>query len=69
MMPITMPQVPKTSDDREILKWRNGVKFSLNQLQAAISDLPVYADNTAALAGGLSKGNFYRTGDAVMVVH
>ena len=34
--------------------------------------LPVYADNAAALAGGLIIGDFYRTGadpDPVCVVH
>jgi hypothetical protein len=31
--------------------------------------LPNYADNTAAKAAGLTDGNFYRTTDAVKVVH
>jgi CO/xanthine dehydrogenase FAD-binding subunit len=30
---------------------------------------PEYADNAAAIAGGLSIGKFYRTGDTVKVVH
>jgi hypothetical protein len=37
-----------------------------------ITGLPVYANNAAALAGGLTAGAFYRTGadpDPVMVVH
>jgi hypothetical protein len=36
------------------------------------SPLPVYANNAAALAGGLAVGAFYRTGadpDPVCVVH
>jgi hypothetical protein len=36
------------------------------------STLPVYANNAAALAGGLAAGAFYRTGadpDHVCVVH
>ena len=38
----------------------------------AVVGLPVYADNAAAIAGGLSAGDFYRTGadpDPVCVVH
>ena len=31
--------------------------------------IPVYADNAAALAGGLTAGAFYRTGDLLKVVH
>lgn len=34
--------------------------------------IPIFADNAAALAGGLKIGNFYRTGadpDPVCVVH
>jgi hypothetical protein len=37
-----------------------------------IPSLPVYANNAAAAAGGLSVGSFYRTGgdpDLVAVVH
>jgi len=29
----------------------------------------VYADNTAAKAGGLTNGQLYRTGDVVKIVH
>lgn len=32
-------------------------------------DLPEYADNAAALAGGLIPGQVYRTGDFLKVVH
>jgi hypothetical protein len=31
--------------------------------------LPEYADNAAALLGGLKIGDLYRTGDLVKVVH
>jgi hypothetical protein len=31
--------------------------------------LPEYVDNAAAITGGLILGNFYRTGDAVKIVH
>lgn len=32
-------------------------------------DLPEYVDNAAALAGGLTPGQVYRTGDVLKVVH
>ena len=34
-----------------------------------ISDVPVYADNAAAVTGGLSVGQLYRTGDNLKIVH
>ena len=34
-----------------------------------VTETPEYADNAAAAAGGLSVGEFYRTGDVVKVVH
>lgn len=39
---------------------------------ARLENLPAYANNTAAVAGGLAAGDFYRTGgdpDLVCVVH
>ena len=36
------------------------------------NDLPIYANNAAAAAGGLVEGDFYRTGadpDVVCIVH
>ena len=43
----------------------------VNQLCCKVNftDLPEYADNAAALAGGLVSGQLYRTGDTVKVVH
>lgn len=44
----------------------------LSVSSARVSNLPVYANNAAAIAGGLSVGDFYRTGanpDPVCVVH
>ena len=35
----------------------------------SVPGLPEYADNAAAIAGGLSAGDFYRTGDLLKVVH
>jgi hypothetical protein len=34
-----------------------------------IQDLQPFADNAAALAGGLTAGQLYRIGDTVAVVH
>jgi len=34
-----------------------------------LHSVPSYADNTAALAGGLSAGHLYRTGDSLSIVH
>jgi len=46
------------------------VNWLLNN--AAIPDLPPYANNAAAIAGGLTAGDFYRTNgdpDTVCIVH
>lgn len=43
-----------------------------NAFYIDLSQIPVYANNAAAIAGGLSAGNLYRTGanpDPVCVVH
>ena len=34
-----------------------------------IADTPEYADNAAALLGGLTAGQIYRTGDNLKIVH
>ena len=34
-----------------------------------IANVPVYADNAAAVSAGLSVGELYRTGDALKIVH
>lgn len=36
--------------------------------QPECPELPVYANNTAALAGGLTKGRFYRTSTGTLMV-
>ena len=45
--------------------------FQANFSAAAIviASVPVYADNAAAVAAGLSVGELYRTGDALKIVH
>ncbi len=62
------PSVPRTNADKEIQKWRNDLASVICQ---RLFDLPAYANQAAAVAGGLSAGDFYRTGgnpDAVCVV-
>ena len=59
-MPIEVPKVPRTSGEKEIIYWRNEVK---NCIAHFLFDLPVYASNALAVAGGLEVGDFYRTGD------
>ena len=41
----------------------------LKEVTSQVNNLPQYADNASALAGGLRVGQFYRTGDIVKVVH
>lgn len=58
--------MPLPSDIFGRLGWlTKKVKILLGQF----NNLPQYADNTAALAGGLHAGQLYRTGDIVKVVH
>jgi len=48
--------------DRQILEIIEGVK------NLSVGSLPVYANNTAALAGGLAVGKVYRTSTGVLMV-
>lgn len=53
-----------------LLALDNTAKYPITAVRGA--SLPVYANNAAALTGGLSVGDFYRTGanpDPVMIVH
>ena len=34
-----------------------------------IGSVPIFADNTTAVAGGLAIGKLYRTGDILKIVH
>lgn len=57
---------------RPWLIWFLNIWTNIRNLNSAITNLPVYANNAAALAGGLKVGDFYRTGadpDPVCVVH
>ena len=66
-MAFNVPNIPRTEAEREIMYWRQNVRNCL----LMIVNLPAYANNAAALAGGLVAGDFYRTGgdpDVVCVV-
>lgn len=68
---MSILEPPRTQDWREISSWYAEVSRKLNVLFPP-SSLPAYANNAAAIAGGLSAGDFYRTGgdpDTVCVVH
>lgn len=48
------------------------IKDSFNKVYLdikAINNLPVYASNALAIAGGLAVGRFYRNGDNICQVH
>ena len=42
---------------------------NFNAATIIIADVPVYADNAAALLSGLTAGKLYRTGDYLKIVH
>jgi hypothetical protein len=42
---------------------------NFNAAAIVIADVPVYADNAAALLAGLTEGQIYRTGDNLKIVH
>ena len=44
-------------------------KFETTSTGIKISGVSEYADNTAAIAGGLTTGDVYRTGDLLKIVH
>lgn len=52
--------------DRQILEIAEGIK-NADILTLKVRNLKVYADNAAALAGGLSAGQFYRTSVGVVM--
>ena len=57
---------PISSDIFGRLDW---LTKKVKNLLGRFNNLPVYTDNAAAIAAGLSIGQLYRTGDVVKVVH
>lgn len=51
----------------DLFNWDKDGNVSVNTLKA--TGTPVYADNSAALVGGLVDGDIYRTGDLLKIVH
>ena len=47
----------------------NNEKLATTSTGIKISSVSEYADNTAAIAGGLTTGDVYRTGDLLKIVH
>lgn len=48
---------------------RVGIGTSQPTSPLQVTNIPEYADNSAAISGGLTAGAFYRTGDILKVVH
>ena len=80
MNKLPLPNLPNSSAPAESFERRLLVKLNelFSQYRKTINNLitnpnlPVYANNAAAIAGGLVEGDFYRTGgnpDTVCVVH
>lgn len=47
----------------------NALTKKVQILLGRFNNLPEYANNAAAIAGGMRNGQVYRTGDIVKVVH
>tara|TARA_B100000902_G_scaffold219400_1_gene208398 strand:- start:16 stop:873 length:858 start_codon:yes stop_codon:yes gene_type:complete len=58
-----------TKDGPIELYYDNVKKFETASNSIKILDVPVHADNAAALAAGLTVGEVYRTGDLLKIVH
>jgi len=60
----------KFINDGEVELYHNNVKkFDTRATGIRISGVSEYADNAAAIAGGLTTGDVYRTGDLLKIVH
>jgi len=58
-----------TSNGSTKLYYDNSSKLETRSTGIKISGVSEYADNTAAIAGGLTTGDVYRTGDLLKIVH
>ncbi len=77
MRSITVPNAPRDFNQQEEQMFRGLVRRqielsataeNLHLLDKRISNLPEYADDTAAGTGGLVAGEFYRTATGVVMV-
>ena len=58
------------NDDNSVaLYFNNSIKFETTNTGVKIIGVNQYADNAAALAGGLTVGDVYRTGDLLKIVN
>lgn len=61
---------PTLSDTVIIANGQGAIRIKVNSLGITnVANVPVYADNLAALLGGLVAGDIYRTGDILKIVH
>ena len=59
-----------TADSNAVyLRYQGAVKLETKSTGIKIAGVSEYADNTAAIAGGLTTGDVYRTGDLLKIVH
>lgn len=56
-----------SSDETKNFSISSIIALALNMPN--LTDIPSYADNTAAITGGLVNGDVYRTGDLLKIVH
>jgi hypothetical protein len=73
MKRIVLPEIPSDVTGG-IRQFCENIRLWLREFSSSgiNVDIPVYADNAAAIAGGLKAGMFYRTGadpDIIAVVH
>lgn len=73
-MPTPTPTRTPVTDERGMLSWPwlKWLQEIASRAARPVQNLTVYADNAAAVAGGLKAGDAYRTGadpDVVCVVH
>ena len=71
LAPISTPRIPMYINDQMTIVWQAFFR-DITRLVRNTTNLQIYANNAAAIAGGLVVGDFYRTGadpDVVCVVH
>ena len=66
---INLSQVEDKKLARVLQGMYRGLASAINNQHNQFGSLPQYANNAAAIAGGLAVGTLYRNGDSVYVVH